>query len=115
MDAFLKDGDALNGQPRPTMDALLKDGDAPNGSTRPMMDVLLKNGNTPSGQTLPTITHISGPHSDSSDYTETLLKMEVSLMAPTVQPSPHGSSPERWKHSYRLTPTTHTGLICNDN
>ena len=37
MDAPLKDGDALNGQARPTMDTLLKGGDTSNGQARPTM------------------------------------------------------------------------------
>ena len=51
------------------------------------MDILLKDEYAPSGQTLPIVTQILGPHSDNSVYTVTLLKTEVSLMAPTVQPN----------------------------
>jgi len=46
---------------------------------------VLKDGDAPSSQTLHTVAHIMGPHSDNSAYTKTPLKMEVSLMASTVQ------------------------------
>ena len=68
------------------MDAFLKDGMLlifkldPRWTSSSKMDA-------PSGQSLPTVTHISGLHSDNSSYIETLLKMEVSLMALTVQPT----------------------------